>query len=112
MACLESEVSKMIEKIWRYIKIIMTFLMLFYVLYIIFVFTYYPKKMQAFCDSTTIGESIEGLKEKADTNNFRYSEDIQSKGLIVYDIKTIGTSTCFISYTDNGQVSKKSYRND
>lgn len=68
--------------------------------------------MQAFCDSITIGESIEELKEKADTNNFRYSEDVQSKGLIVYDIKTIGTSICFISYTDNGQVYKKSYVND
>lgn len=102
----------MIKKIWSYIKIIMTFLILFYVSYIIFTFTYYPKKMQKFCDSTTIGESIEESKRNADTNNFSYRLNRESKTLMVHDTKTMGTSTCLISYDMDNKVYDKSYMGD
>ena len=112
MTYLESEVSKMIKKIWRYIKIIMTFLMLFYVLYIIFVFTYYPKKMQAFCNSISERELISDVEKEVKNNNFKQYKNTQNKRLLVYDHKTIGKSTCTIYYKDNRQVYKKSYMND
>ena len=76
----------------------MIFLILFYVSYIIFTFTYYPKKMQKFCDSTTIGESIEESKRNADTNNFSYRLNRESKTLMTPAVKSVQSNLGDFSY--------------
>lgn len=86
--------------------------MLSYVLYIIFGFTYYPKKMQEFCASINEGDLINDVEREVNNNNFEQYKNTQDKRLLVSDPRTIGKSTCTISYKDNGQVYKKSYVND
>jgi len=90
----------------------MIFLILFYILYIIFVFTYYPKKMQEFCDSINEGNLINDVQRDVENNNFEQYKNTQDKRLLVSDPRTIGKSTCTIYYKDNGQVYKKLYMND
>ncbi len=102
----------MSRKIWSYIKIIMTFLMLFYVLYIIFAAFYYPKKMQEFCNSITMGESIKNVITKANNDNYKQYEFDDSKELMVFNEKVIGKASCSVSYDLNEKIYAKSYMDD
>lgn len=101
----------MMKSLLLYAGSIITIVMTCAFLYSAFVFTYYPKQMQKFCDSIEKGDLIQDIKKQADDNNFEYSENIQSK-VLIYDTRTMGRSTCFISYKDDGQVSDTSYMND
>lgn len=82
------------------------------ILYTAFVFTYCPKKMQAFCDSVAVGSSVNDIKNQAKDKNF-YVSDINKDGkLFIFDTKTIGKSTCSINYTEGGRVIDTSYMGD
>ena len=108
IAFLIKKVGNMIKNLLLYTGSIITIIMTCAFLYTAFAFTYYPKKMQNFCDSINKGDLIQHIKQQADDNNFEYSENIQSK-VLISDTKTMGRSTCFVNYEENGQVSDTSY---
>jgi len=111
IAFLIKKVGNMIKNLLLYTGSIITIIMTCAFLYTAFAFMYYPKKMQNFCDSINKGDLIQHIKQQADDNNFEYSENIQSK-VLISDTKTMGKSTCFVNYEENGQVSDTSYMND
>ena len=82
------------------------------IVYMVFVFAYYPKKMQEFCDSVAEGSAVTNIKSQAENKNFRVSDINKDGTLLVYDTKTMGKSTCFIDYTEAGRVVATAYMGD
>lgn len=102
----------MIKKIWGYIQFFVMSLVVFCIAYMIFAFTYYPKKMERFCTSIEKGALIDNVKKEIIKNNFDGFNNVQDKRILVSDIRTMGTSTCTIYYDNDERVYSTSYMND
>ena len=112
MDYLAKKMINMIKSLLLYTGSILTIIMSCVLIYSTFVFTYYPKKMQNFCDSISEGELISDVEKEVKNNNFKQYKNTQDRRLLIFDDKTMGKSTCTIYYKDNERVYKKSYMND
>lgn len=112
MDYLAKKMINMIKSLLLYTGSILTIIMSCVLIYFTFVFTYYPKKMQNFCDSISEGDLISDVEKEVKNNNFKQYKNTQDRRLLISDNKTMGKSTCTIYYKDNERVYKKSYMND
>lgn len=112
MDYLAKKMINMIKSLLLYTGSILTIIMSCVLIYSAFVFTYYPKKMQNFCDSISEGDLISDVEKEVKNNNFKQYKNTQDRRLLIFDDKTMGKSTCTIYYKDNERVYKKSYMND
>lgn len=112
MDYLAKKMINMIKSLLLYTGSILTIIMSCVLIYSTFVFTYYPKKMQNFCDSISEGDLISDVEKEVKNNNFKQYKNTQDRRLLISDNKTMGKSTCTIYYKDNERVYKKSYMND
>ena len=112
MDYLAKKMINMIKSLLLYTGSILTIIMSCVLIYSTFVFTYYPKKMQNFCDSISEGDLISDVEKEVKNNNFKQYKNTQDRRLLIFDDKTMGKSTCTIYYKDNERVYKKSYMND
>ena len=96
MDYLAKKMINMIKSLLLYTGSILTIIMSCVLIYSTFVFTYYPKKMQNFCDSISEGDLISDVEKEVKNNNFKQYKNTQDRRLLIFDDKTMGKSTCTI----------------
>ena len=85
MDYLAKKMINMIKSLLLYTGSILTIIMSCVLIYFTFVFTYYPKKMQNFCDSISEGDLISDVEKEVKNNNFKQYKNTQDRRLLIFE---------------------------